>query len=550
MKTANTKLADNIWPPGYARISKERFDRLKAISNDNELIRGALSYYKKRDKVIDFIQDWCITYDPRNALNNLPTTMPFILFDRQKEMVEFLISCLNDQESGLIEKSRDMGATWICCAISVWLWLFVPGASIGWGSRKEDLVDKLGDPDSIFEKIRMTVRYLPFWMLPYGYNEKKHSSFMKLINPEIGGTITGESGDNIGRGGRKLIYFKDESAHYERPERIEAALSETTNCQVDISSVHGTANIFYRRRESGEEWDAERKFEKGKVRIFIMDWSDHPLKDKEWYDNKKNKAESEGLLQIFSQEIDRDYASSVEGILIPPDWVRAAIDAHENVNLGVEGLVVGALDVADEGGDENAIAFRKGIVLKHIDSWGEVDTGLTANKAVEKCRSVRAKELYYDCIGVGAGVKGETNRLKRNGLIKNDLEIHPWNAAARPLHPKKHIDSEDNNSPKNKDFYANLKAQGWWSLRRRFENTYNAVVKGKEVDYSETISIPSNIDKIHEVKKQLSQPTYGFDGKKRIIINKKPSGTKSPNLADAIMMAYHPAKGFVARAIR
>ena len=51
---------------------------------------------------------------------------------------------------------------------------------------------------------------------------------MRIVNPQTGASITGESGDNIGRGGRKLCYFKDESAWYERPEKIEAALADNT----------------------------------------------------------------------------------------------------------------------------------------------------------------------------------------------------------------------------------------------------------------------------------------------------------------------------------
>ena len=84
--------------------------------------------------------------------------MPFILFKRQRELLTFFKLLLEHQTTGLVEKSRDMGATWLACAFSIWLWIFYPGASIGWGSRKEQLVDNIGDPDSIFEKMRMLIR--------------------------------------------------------------------------------------------------------------------------------------------------------------------------------------------------------------------------------------------------------------------------------------------------------------------------------------------------------------------------------------------------------
>src|SRR5690606_36598743 len=119
------------------------------------------------------------------------------------------------------------------------------------GSRKEALVDRLGDPDSIFEKARMMLRMLPAEFLPKGYDERQHATFMKLINPENGATITGEAGDNIGRGGRSGIYYVDEAAFLEHPERVDAALSENTDVRIDISSANGNANPFYQKRQSG-----------------------------------------------------------------------------------------------------------------------------------------------------------------------------------------------------------------------------------------------------------------------------------------------------------
>lgn len=97
-----------------------------------------------------------------------------------------------------MEKARDMGATWDACAYSVWRWLFIDNDAIGWGSRKEALVDKLGDPDSIFEKMRLLLKRLPTVFMPKDFNWSRHATFMKLTNPENGSIVSGEAGDNIG----------------------------------------------------------------------------------------------------------------------------------------------------------------------------------------------------------------------------------------------------------------------------------------------------------------------------------------------------------------
>lgn len=525
------------WPPNYYKAYIKRVDLLRKCRTDVRLRRILMLYYKEHPA--DWINDWAITYNPR-----VPElkTLPFLLFPRQVEFVEFLHGCVMDKECGLVEKSRDVGATWLCCAYSVWLWLFVPGAAVGWGSRKELLVDRHGVPDSIFEKMRMTLKTIPFWMRPPGFDPRKHMPYMKIINPDNGSVITGESGDNIGRGGRTTVYFKDESAHYERPELIEAALGDNTDVQIDISSVHGTGNIFYRRRMAGEEWQPGKRMLKGMTRVFVFDWRHHPGKSQEWYDSRRKKAADEGLLHIFAQEVDRDYSSSAKGIIIPAAWVKAAIDAHIKLGFAASGEKCAAQDVADEGGDKHALAWRHGVVLQGAQHWGNGDGGEAARTAMRTCAENGIQEIYYDSIGVGAAFKSETNRLKDLGEVPPYLRIFPWNAAAPPLDPTDHIIPDDFYAPENGDFFVNLKIQSWWRLRVRFEKTYKAITQSAAYDPDELISLPSTLENLHVIERELSQPVYKNNSAGKILVDKKPDGAVSPNLADAIVMCYNPAR--------
>lgn len=538
------------WPPDYVAELQRRARLLNHIRSEPGADVAANAYYANH--LHAFVNDWGTTVDPRNARSKTPVVMPFMTFKRQDEFLDFLLACLESEADGLVEKSRDMGATWLCVALSVWLWRYWKGAAVGWGSRKEQLVDKLGDPDSIFEKIRIYIKYLPRELLPRYFNPKDHLTYMKVINPENGSTITGESGDNIGRGGRKLIYFKDESAHYEHPESIEAALGDNTNVQIDISSVHGLGNVFHRRREQGTEWNPGQLALGDTVNVFIMDWRDHPAKTQAWHDQRKAKAKAAGLLHLFAQEVDRDYASSVEGVIIPSDWIQAAVDAHLKLDYlsgWDDGLWGAGLDVADGGIDKNALAVRKGPILHALDEWGDRDTGVTTRRAIDMIKGLTPIDLQYDCIGVGSGVKAEFNRLREDETINlpEDLNLVAWNAGAAVLHPfdlvipKTDEDDGDNHgSPMNKDFYANLKAQGWWELRRRFEKTYRAVHEGEFYSVDELISLPSNLRFLKTAIKELAQPTAGPGARLKMTVNKMPEGAKSPNLGDAIMMAYWP----------
>lgn len=539
MRAPSPATADR-WPPDYVSVFAWRQQQVLKLRANPSLIAGAKEYYRTRPA--EFIVHWCDTYDPRNAGSSLPARMPFILFQRQVDLVAFLYACLIAQESGLVEKSRDMGATWVCAAFSVWLWLFWPGSAVGWGSRKEQLVDKIGDPDSIFEKMRMIIMGLPREFWPAGLNPDKHMTYMKIINPETGATITGEAGDNIGRGGRKLIYFKDESAHYERPEKIEAALADNTRVQIDISSVNGLGNVFHRKREAGVEWVPGNPAVKGRTNVFVMDWRDHPAKTQEWYDTRRAKAVSDGLLHVFSQEVDRNYAAAVDGVIIPAEWVSSAIDAHKRLGFDDSGGWIGGLDVADDGGDLNALVKRKGVVLLHAETWGDRDTGQTTRRAVDACRQSLPIDLQYDCIGIGAGVKAEANRLLSEKLMPGGIHLVPWSAAAAVINPDEHVEPGDRQTPLNKDFYANLKAQGWWQLRRRFERTHRAITEGLKFKPEDLISLPSDLPNLRQIQKELSQATASKSSSMKLVVDKTPEGTRSPNLADAIVMAYWPIR--------
>lgn len=513
---------------------ERRLKILQSVGDDQKKQAALIGHYKYDP--IRFMNDWGMTFNPRNAgSKDKLSHMPFKLFPKQEELVRFIVSCMDDKESGLIEKARDMGATWVCGAISVWLWLFRDGSSVGWGSRKEQLVDRLGDMDAIFPKLRYMIERLPSWMLPAGFNPKDHMPFMRIINPKNGNVITGEAGDNIGRGGRSSVYFKDEAAHYERPELIEAALGDNTDTQIDISSVNGTANVFYKKRQAGQVWEYGADIAPGMTRVFVMDWRDHPLKDQEWYDKRKSKAEREGLSHIFAQEVDRDYRSAVVGVIIPAAWVKSAIDAHKILGFGNDGAKIAGLDIADDGQDANALISRSGIVADHCDHWRGVDTKVTAQNAIRILQSRGVYECFYDCIGVGAGVKGETN--SDNGGI----EFIPWNAGAKVKDPHKHVIPGDTQSPKNINHYENLKAQAWWSARMRFEKTHKCI-QAKELIYpvDELISIDSAIPNRNQLENELSQPTMKKSAKGKIMVDKKPNGSSSPNLADAFIQCFFP----------
>jgi len=150
---------------------------------------------------------------------------------------------------------------------------------------------------------------LPPWWFPAGYERKKHDNVANLINPENGANISGEGGDDIGRGDRRSMYLVDEAASLEHPDGAESALSRTTDSSFFLSTPKGL-NWFGKKRYSG------------KLEVFTFDWKSDPRVDDEWF--KRFSANNDPV--VVAQEVLIDYHASVEGICIPAKWVAAAVD--------------------------------------------------------------------------------------------------------------------------------------------------------------------------------------------------------------------------------
>lgn len=189
----------------YTPVFLERARRLATFrtgdpAHDAQVVANLKAYYKEHPA--DFINDWGMTVDPRNAEIGKETTVPFVLFPKQREFIEWLHARWRAREDGVCEKSREMGVSWLCVAFGDWMFLFHSGSVFGIGSRKEEYVDNGGDPKSLFWKSREFLSYLPAEFRPAGFSLNKHSASRRIINPENGASIIGEAGLNIGRGNR------------------------------------------------------------------------------------------------------------------------------------------------------------------------------------------------------------------------------------------------------------------------------------------------------------------------------------------------------------
>lgn len=263
---------------------------------------------KCKGDIHHWFNQWAWTLDPRP--DSPLSVVPFALFDFQADVVDWLDDLVFTQRSdGCVEKSRDQGWTWISTGWSTYHWSFRPYFQVLFGSKNEDAVDSIEEPDTILEKVRFQLRLTPKELLPKGFDAKKHQGFMKIVNPENGSVISGEAPiPNFGRSGRYSCIMFDEHASWPHSGRPQwTAASASSKSKISASTPQGTLT---RQAELVKS---------GKIPIKRLKWNLHPWKDKRWYEGQTLSMDD----QEIAQEIDIDYEASQPGPVYAKLWDKA-----------------------------------------------------------------------------------------------------------------------------------------------------------------------------------------------------------------------------------
>lgn len=223
--------------------------------------------------------------------------------------------------------------------------------------------------------------------------------------------------------------------------------------------------------------------------------------------------------------------------IIKPSWIEAAIDAHEKLGFSAAGRRILGFDVADEGDDANATVLRHGSVVTDMQQWRGQDVIYSADKVYLYAQEQDIDRIVYDNIGVGAGVKAQFRR--KNGKVQT-LGFNAGGAVYKP-------DAKYTDDKKNRDMFANIKAQAWWMVRDRFYKTWRAVHHGDSYPEDQLISLSGSLHELEYLTAELSRPQVDYDQNGRVKVESKKDmkkrGIPSPNRADALVMAFAPVQG-------
>ena len=196
------------------------------------------------------------------------THWPFITWDIQDNLFDWFVDHFNFGKSGLVDKSRDMGASWCGVAFLHWIWLFRPDTEIREMSRSEIYVDS-PIAKSLFYKHDYLNTWLPEWMRPPGVMVKgrENRTSMRIYNQLNNSTIGGESTTKHAMSAdRCAILFLDEFAKVDNGRDIRTSTYDVAPCRIVNSTVAGPGTEFSRWKNSGQ------------IDVFSMMFWDHPKK--------------------------------------------------------------------------------------------------------------------------------------------------------------------------------------------------------------------------------------------------------------------------------
>ena len=328
-----------------------RRDLLERADNDPVLQHELLM--ASQESKLFWINAFCWTFhqwdvDPATGKRKPAKNqhVPFITWEVQDRCIDTFDWCLENGEDVLVNKSRDMGASWCCMAYIHWNWLFTPNAQMLEMSRTKEYVDQTGNMKALFQKHDYINRWLPWWMRPpQCLPEQKNRSCMHLFNELNGACIDGESTtEHAASGDRRLIILLDEFAKVKHGRAMRSATRDAGILRIVNSTVAGPGTEYSNWKNSGQ------------IKVFPLMWWDHPEKGKGRYVEQEESTKCWRILspwynhectvrssQEIAQEIDADDIGSGNVF-----FTMSGVDTHEALFAAKPRL---ALDVE----------FKKGI---------------------------------------------------------------------------------------------------------------------------------------------------------------------------------------------
>lgn len=307
---------------------------------------------------------------------------------------------------------------------------------------------------------------------------------------------TGEASDDAekmeGFHAPNIFFIFDESKAIPNNtwDALEGALTQKGSKQLAISTppmdkVGAFYEIFSRKRQG--------------YKLHHTSSIESPNVSREWIEARKRDWGEDS--NLYKARVMGEFVESGQDILIP---ISKIYDATKRT-LEAKGRKVLGVDVARYGEDKTVILYREGNKVTKVEKYVKEDTMQTAGRVVNAIQTFKPEVTQIDVIGVGAGV---FDRLKELGHT-----VEPFNSSEKPENEEA------------LERFANVRAEAYWGLRERIIN--------------DEIDIPDD----EELVGELANLKYKFTSSGKLQIESKEDmkkrGVKSPDIADALMIAFY-----------
>jgi hypothetical protein len=446
----NTYLADKL-------DKRVKYSVLCNPSNPKYKENRAIAYNLAKDDFKFFADNFVWIQNPRaDERKGEKKEIPFNLYPFQGHAADEIIKAIENGTDIPIEKSRDMGLSWLVMSIFVWGWHFHGWDSLVGGQKFEN-VDMVGNVKSLIGKARYVIKRMPVWMRPK-LTKKVHDKNGLLVHPGHGATLAGESNNpNFGRSDRrKAILFDEYSSWTLTDKSAWQSCSSTTLCRIPLSTPNdrGTNCYFYQVVNNAKKKD---------LPLLTLHWCLHPVFNKEmyvndlgevrspWYDNELNRATD---IAQAHQELDINYEASMSGKVFPgfsyEQNVREDVEYDPNLPLYISW---------DFGLDQTAILWLQpdplNGTLNVIDEYQNDGTSREGSDIMHYIHIVNSKP-YKKAVHFGDPQSGENRSLAARGMSNAGIlrregfifkckrtKVQNRIAAARNLIPKLRVSSQN-----------------------------------------------------------------------------------------------------------
>lgn len=202
----------------------------------------------------------------------------------------------------------------------------------------------------------------------------------------------------------------------------------------------------------------------------------------------------------YRQEFECDFAASNENVLISIDVVNIAAGRDYHPTAYNRAPKVLGVDVARFGDDKSVFIYRQGTVAFGLKKMKDQDTMRLAGLVAQEIEKEKPDAVFVDVVGIGAGVVDRLRELK--------YRVIAVNAGSAATDDQK---------------YANKRAEMWCSMRDWL---------------AECGQIPGDL----ELRNDLAGPTFHYDNRNRILLEKKEDmkrrGLPSPDCGDALSLTF------------